>query len=83
MSKFLLFNDFIRFLEEELLLSEGEVLAESEIRSLRTWSSLNALILISRINDETGILLTAGDLAGCKTVKELHLLVVDKSNGIN
>lgn len=83
MSKFLLLNDFIRFLEEELLLSEGEVLAESEIRSLRTWSSLNALILISRINDETGILLTAGDLAGCKTIKELHQLVADRSNGIN
>lgn len=78
MSKFLLLSDFISFLESELILSTGEVLAKSEIRSLRTWSSLNALILISRINDETEILLTAGDLAKCKTVSDLHQLILSK-----
>lgn len=78
MSKFLLLSDFISFLESELILSNGEVSAESEIRSLRTWSSLNALILISRINDETEILITAGDLAKCKTVSDLHQLVLSK-----
>jgi hypothetical protein len=51
MSKFLLLTDFIQFLESELLLSAGEITAESDFRSLRTWSSLNALIVISRIND--------------------------------
>lgn len=78
MSKFLLLSDFISFLESELILSNGEILAESEIRSLRTWSSLNALILISQINDETEILLTAGDLAKCKTVSDLHQLILSK-----
>jgi acyl carrier protein len=78
MSKFLLITDFISFLESELILSNGEVLAESEIRSLRTWSSLNALILISRINDETDILITAGDLAKCTTVSDLHQLILSK-----
>lgn len=78
MSKFLVLSDFISFLESELLLSNGEVLAESEIRSLRTWSSLNALILISRINDETDILITAGDLAKCTTVSDLHQLILSK-----
>lgn len=83
MNKFLLLTDFIDFLESELLLSKGEVHATAEIRSLRTWGSLNALILISRINDETTILLTAGDLAACKTVSDLHQLIVSRSNGIN
>lgn len=83
MSTFLLLNDFISFLEGELLLSTGEVLNESEIRSLRTWSSLNALIVISRINDETGILITAGDLAVCQTVGDLHQLILSRSNGSN
>lgn len=78
MSKFLLISDFISFLESELILSNGEVLAEIEIRSLRTWSSLNALILISRINDETEILITAEDLAKCKTVADLHQLILSK-----
>lgn len=81
MSKFTLLTDFIAFLESELLLSSGEVYATAEIRSLRTWGSLNALILIARINDETSILLTAGDLAGCKTVTDLHQLIVSRSNG--
>jgi acyl carrier protein len=82
MSKFLLLTDFIQFLESELLLSAGEITAESDFRSLRTWSSLNALIVISRINDETEILLTASDLARCTTVHELHQLMVSKSNGV-
>lgn len=81
MSKFVLLTDFIDFLESELLLSKGEVQAATEIRSLRTWGSLNALILISRINDETNILLTAGDLAASKTVSDLHQLIVSRSNG--
>lgn len=81
MSKFVLLTDFIDFLESELLLSKGEVHTTAEIRSLRTWGSLNALIVISRINDETSILLTAGDLAACKTVADLHQLIVSRSNG--
>lgn len=81
MNKFLQISDFISFLESELLLSKGEVLENSDFRSLRTWGSLNALILISRINDESGILITAGDLATCKTVAELHQLVIGKANG--
>lgn len=81
MNKFVLLTDFIDFLESELLLSKGEVQAATEIRSMRTWGSLNALILISRINDETNILLTAGDLAASKTVSDLHQLIVSRSNG--
>ncbi|MEZ4890373.1 MAG: phosphopantetheine-binding protein [Crocinitomicaceae bacterium] len=72
MRKFELLTDFIQFLESELLLDKGEVQATSQLRQLRTWSSLNALILISRINDETAIVLTASDLAKCITVADLH-----------
>lgn len=78
MSKFAQLPDFVHFLENELMLSQGEVQAESEIRALRTWSSLNALILISRINDELDILLSASDLAKCTKVLDLHRLINDK-----
>lgn len=81
MSALLNLTDFIRFIESELILSEGEVKAESNLRSLRTWGSLNALILISRINEETGLFISAGDLASCQTVTDLHNLIVTKSNG--
>lgn len=78
MHKFIDISEFIHFLESELILSSGEVLPESEIRSLRTWSSLNALILISRVNDETDVLITAGDLANCTTVTDLYQLISSK-----
>ncbi|HLU86534.1 MAG TPA: acyl carrier protein [Taishania sp.] len=78
MKKFELLPEFIKFLESELLLDEGEITAESEFRSLRTWSSLNALIIISRINEECDIIVTASDLAKCKTVSELHNLILTK-----
>ncbi|MCO5261134.1 MAG: hypothetical protein M9916_13425 [Crocinitomicaceae bacterium] len=71
MHRFEQLTDFIAFLESELLLENGEVNENSELRSLRTWSSLNTLILISRVNDETGILIGAGDLVKCITVMDL------------
>lgn len=78
MHRFEQLTDFIAFLESELLLEKGEVNENSELRSLRTWSSLNALILISRINDETGILIGAGDLVKCITVTDLFNFVNSK-----
>jgi len=75
MSKFIQITDFIQFVESELLLNAGEVSATSEFRDLRTWSSLNALILISRINEETDFVITASDLASCKTIEDLHQLL--------
>lgn len=75
MSKFMQLTEFVHFVESELMLNPGEVDATSEFRSLRTWSSLNALILISRINEETDFVITAGDLATCTTIKDLHQLL--------
>lgn len=75
MSKLALLDDFVSFLQEELLLDKDEINAQSTFRSLRTWSSLNALIVISRIHEETDVLISASDLAKCSTVEEIHQLV--------
>lgn len=81
MANLVLLTDFMLFLEEELLLNPGEVQPDIHFRSLRAWSSLNALIVISRINDETGIFISASDLANCQTVSDLHQMVQNKIHG--
>lgn len=81
MANLVLLTDFMLFLEDELLLNPGEVAPDIQFKSLRTWSSLNALILISRINDETGIFISASDLARCTTVADLHQLVQNEIHG--
>lgn len=81
MANLVLLADFMLFLEDELMLNRGEVQPDIHFKSLRTWSSLNALIVISRINDETGIFISASDLANCLTVSDLHQLVQNKLYG--
>ena len=72
---------FLNITANELMIEEQSISLETTFRDIATWSSLNALLYVSRINDETSILLTAGDLAGCKTVTDLHQLIVSRSNG--
>lgn len=71
----------MQFTADELLVSPGEVTPETEFRNTRTWSSLNALIFISRISEETNVLISAGDLASCKTFGDIHNLVISRSDG--
>ncbi len=74
-------EQFLQFTADELLVSPAELMAETEFRNIRTWSSLNALIFVSRISEETNVLISAGDLASCKTLGEIHSLVISRSNG--
>lgn len=70
-------DTFLKFATEELLLESSEMNPKSEFRNLRTWSSLNALVLISRINDETEIMISSSQLANCKTINDIHQLIVN------
>ncbi len=69
-------DTFLKFATEELLLDSSEINPQSEFRTLRTWSSLNALVLISRINDESDVMISSGQLANCKTVQDIHQLII-------
>jgi acyl carrier protein len=53
----------------------------TSFRSIRTWSSLNALVYISRINEETDVLISASDLAACQTLEEIHQLLKSRLHG--
>jgi acyl carrier protein len=72
---------FLQFTADELLVNANEINMSTTFRSIRTWSSLNALVFISRINEETDILISASDLASCQTLEEIHLLLKSRLNG--
>lgn len=72
---------FLAFTASELMVPESSISLLTEFRKIPTWSSLNALIYVSRINEETSVLLSANDLVNSKTIGDLYQLVVERSNG--
>ena len=71
-------DHFLRFTAAELQVSPEQLTAHTEFRKISTWSSLNALLFISRVNEETQVLISAADLAGCKTVGDIHQLITSR-----
>jgi acyl carrier protein len=74
---------FLQFTADELLVDANEINKNTTFRSIRTWSSLNALVLISRINEEIDVLISASDLSSCQTLEDIHLLLKSRFNGID
>ncbi len=72
---------FLQFTADELLVSAHEINKNTTFRSIRTWSSLNALVFISRINEELNVFISASDLASCQTIEDIHLLLKSRFNG--
>jgi acyl carrier protein len=68
-------ESFIEFLSKELMISINKVNLSIKFRELDNWSSLNALILISRINEETGVIISASDLSNLITVGDLFTFI--------
>ncbi len=69
--------EFLQIIAEELEVDSEELNLETEFRSIPNWSSLNALLVVSRINDETDVLISTSDLANCKTLKDIFQRVKD------
>jgi acyl carrier protein len=67
-------NNFIDLLCDELALEKVEISPSSEFRGLRNWSSLNALLIMSKIHEENGVLISPLDLTKVKTVEEFFNL---------
>lgn len=74
-------DHFLRFTATELQVPVEGLTAQTEFRGISTWSSLNALLFISRVNEETNVLISAADLAGCKTVGDIHRLITSRYHG--
>lgn len=74
-------EQFLRFTAAELQVPVDALTPQTEFRSISTWSSLNALLFISRVNEETNVLISAADLAACKTVGDIHRLITSRYHG--
>ncbi len=72
---------FLDFTASELSISKNSISLETRFREVPSWSSLNALIYISRINEETNVLITSGDLSGIDNLGDIYTLIKERKNG--
>jgi acyl carrier protein len=76
------FNDFIDLVASELLVVDTSSISDTtNFRNLPNWSSLNALILISKVNENYGVFISSSDLASLNTLGDLHQLIAQIING--
>lgn len=67
--------DFLRFTAKEFQVEYSSLSLQTEYRNLPGWSSLNALIFISAIHDEYGVLVSSTDLSKSKTLGDLIAII--------
>ncbi len=77
----IIFDEFLHIVASELSVVDNPLSADTEFRKLPVWSSLNALLLISRINDDYGVFISSADLAAIRTLDELYHLIASRLNG--
>jgi acyl carrier protein len=68
-------ESFCKLISEELRL-EIPVELNMTFRRLANWSSLNALVIVSRIHEETGVLMTSSDLANMTTFADMYNKII-------
>lgn len=73
-------SDFIQFIEQELITTNLN--ANTAFRNISVWSSLNALILVSRIHEETGVIISSRDLANMETISDIYQFINKTANGV-
>ena len=74
-------SDFLAVSATELITPIELLSVDTIFREIPNWTSLNALLLISRLNELTGVFISSSDLADIRTLGELYALVVNKQNG--
>jgi len=67
--------NFLSFTSKEFQVEVGSLSLQTEYRNLPNWSSLNALIFISAINDEYNVLISSTDLSMSKTLGDLFTII--------
>lgn len=72
-------TDFLHFIKSELSLNV-DISLETPFRNIAKWSSLNALIIISRIHEETGVIISSSDLATMNTFGDIYHKIYPSHN---
>ena len=76
------FLEFTQLAAEELLTDFNALKPETQFRTLPNWSSLNALLLISKINEKTGVFISSSDLSELNSIKDIYTLILNKLDGV-
>ena len=53
----------------------GQIIFDTNYKSLVEWDSLMALTIISMVDEKYGLRITGNELRSCETVRELHELI--------
>lgn len=69
-------SDFLQLIADELMISADAITWDTPFRTIPTWTSLNALLVVSRLHEETGCMITANDIANSTQLKDLFQLIV-------
>ena len=72
----------MEIISEELLLPTASFSMHALFRELPNWSSLNALVILSRIFEESDVLISSSELMQCKTIDDIYQKVKE-ANGTN
>jgi acyl carrier protein len=73
-------TEFIKLIQNQFPEeTRDQISAESKIRELKGWSSLQALIITVAIDEKYGITLTDEDIKNANTVHDLYTIVLKKS----
>lgn len=72
-------NDFIKNFADQFDDTDAEEFkADTNLKELEEWSSLNALSVISMVDDEYNVTLKGDDIINSKTIEDLYNLIKSK-----
>lgn len=74
-------DDFTRKIEAEFEeISPGTLTPDTQYRSIESWSSMHALIIIAFFDSNFNIALTGADLKSAQSIRDLYAIVQQKQN---
>lgn len=71
---------FLKKFAEEINVSPEEISEETRFRALPGWSSLQALLTLSMIEEEFDVLLRSEDFKKSETLGDIFRIVVERKN---
>ena len=71
---------FLEKFSEEIGCERAELSAETRFRALPGWSSLQALLTLSMIEEEFDVLLRSEDFKKSETLGDIFRIVVERKN---
>ena len=68
--------EFLTFTSEELLVEQNTINLQTVFRDIPRWSSLNALIYISRLREEYSVIISSRQLSESVTLNDIYQIIL-------